>query len=116
MTPKTKQLALIAEPEKTNETEALKAWALVELFGHQRVVGMVTVHPPEFPELIRIDVPDLMKNGECVRAGFTRYVGASALYGVTPISEDAVRKLLPSIDGMPAARPLSFHGREDWDS
>lgn len=111
MAKKNTQLALIetAEPE---EGKQLKAYALVELFGHARLVGLVTVDPPEFPGMIRVDVPDLMKDGAVVRKGGTRYVGRAALYGVTPIDEAAVRELLPHVDGKPH-RPMSF-GRDDF--
>lgn len=100
-------------PIADNKQPELRAWGLVELFGHQRIVGMVTVDPIDFPGMVRVDVPDLLKNGETERAGFTRYFGKSALYSVTPISEEAVRELLPHIDGRPA-RPLSI-GHGEWD-
>jgi hypothetical protein len=103
---KSAQLALMqTEPEQ--QAEPLRSWALVELFGHARIVGLVTVDPPEFPGLVRVDVPDLLKDGTVIRKGFTRYVGKAALYGVTPIDEEAVRALLPEIDGRPH-RPMSF--------
>lgn len=99
------QLAL---PGQTEEREELKAWVLVELFGHKRVVGFLSEQ--NFPGgiLLRVDIPDLTKNGTIVRKGFTRYFGLSAIYSITPITEEAVRELLPSIDGTPAARPLSL--------
>jgi len=97
----------IFETNKDEQPSALKSWALVELFGHQRVVGLVTVDPPEFPGMIRVDVPDLLKNGEVKRPGFTRYIGRSALYGVTPIDEATVRNMLPHVDGRPA-RPMEL--------
>lgn len=89
----------------------MRNWALVELFGHQRIVGMCTVDPIEFPGMIRVDVPDLLKDGKVERPGFTRYFGRGALYGVTPISEQSVRELLPHVDGKPS-RPLSIGGGE----
>lgn len=95
------------------EKQELQSWALLELFGHTRIVGLMTVDPPEFPGMIRVDVPDLLKDGAIIRKGLTRYIGRAALYGVTPITEDAVRQLLPSIDGVPN-RPLSFQGREQY--
>jgi hypothetical protein len=108
---KTSQLALIDSPNERPAAE-LKAWALVELFGHQRIVGWVTVDPAEFPGMIRVDVPDLMKDGKVEREGFTRYFGRAALYGVTPISEQSVREMLPHVNGRPS-RPLSI-GHNDW--
>ena len=100
-------------PIADNKAPELRAWALVELFGHQRIVGMVTVDPIDFPGMVRIDVPDLLKEGKVERPGFTRYLGKAALYSVNPISEDSVRELLPHIDGKPA-RPLSI-GRGEWE-
>lgn len=105
------QLALI-EPPKESANEALKSWALVEIFGHQRIVGWMTVDPPEFPGMIRVDVPDLLKDGKVERPGFTRYLGRAALYGVTPIDEDTVRKMLPVVSGAPGAARM-FSMRED---
>jgi hypothetical protein len=94
----------IPQPE-----ENLTAWALIELFGHQRVVGKMTVDPPEFPGMVRVDIPDLTQDKKVIRKGFTRYLGRASIYGVTPIDEQMVRDLLPSIDGTPAARPLSLN-------
>jgi hypothetical protein len=108
---KSPQLPLIAG-EDAPQSEGLKAWALVELFGHQRLVGRVTVDPVDFPGMIRVDVPDLLKEGKVVREGFTRYFGRGALFGVTPISEQSVRELLPHVDGYPS-RPLSI-GASEW--
>jgi hypothetical protein len=99
------KLSLLSESNA--KTAELQSWALVELFGHQRIVGMVTVDPIDFPGMVRVDVPDLLKNGEIERQGFTRYFGKSALYSVTPISEQAVRELLPHVDGHPS-RPLNM--------
>lgn len=105
------QLALIDPPKQ--EAPKLTPLALVEIFGHQRLVGWMTVDPVEFPGMVRVDVPDLVKDGKTARHGFTRYFGRAALYSVTPIDEETLKKLLPSIDGSPgAARPYSM--REDW--
>jgi hypothetical protein len=88
--------------------EQLKAWALVELFGHQRIVGYLTQQTFGTGVLFRVDVPDLIKEKKVERQGFTRYFGLSSIYSITPIPEEAVRELLPMIDGTPAARPLSL--------
>ena len=67
--------------------------------------------------LFRVDVPDLLKEGEVKRVGFTRYFGLSAIYSITPVSEEIVKQLLPSIDGTPGeARALSSRSyRQDED-
>ncbi len=107
---KSKELVAIpveskAEPSPENGPTG---YALVELFGHQRIVGFLSQQ--SFPNgvLWRVDVPDLLKEGKKVRDGFTRYFGLSAIYSITPVSEAVVRQLLPNIDGTPGeARPLS---------
>jgi hypothetical protein len=109
---KQSQLALLEPPREQEKAEGLKSWALVELFGHQRIVGWVTVDPPDFPGMVRVDVPDLLKDGKVEREGFTRYFGRGALYGVSPISEQSVRELLPSVNGKPA-RPM-YLGRDEF--
>lgn len=107
------QLGLLPKPEPPpREENSLQAYALVELFGHQRIVGLMTVDPAEFPGMVRVDVPDLTKDGKVERKGFTRYIGRAAIYGVTPIDEATVRLLLPSVDGKPH-RPMQFTRGDD---
>jgi len=106
------QLALIAKPEDDPKQE-LKSWALVELFGHQRIVGYLSQQSFGSGVLFRVDVPDLLKDGKVERAGFTRYFGIAAIYSVTPIDEAAVRAMLPHIDGKPS-RPMTFSRGDDW--
>lgn len=119
---KTESSALIEVPKDGNGTPKepeLKAWALVELFGHQRIVGYLSQQTFGTGVLFRVDVPDLTKDGKVVRKGFTRYLGLGAIYGITPIDETTVRALLPNIDGTPGeARPLtlgSFRRGEDYE-
>lgn len=109
---KTESLPIVSVEPKPSVPE-LHAWALVELFGHQRIVGYLSTETFGASVLFRIDVPDLLKNGEIERKGFTRYFGTAAIYSITPIDETAVRAMLPSIDGRPA-RPLHLGGPEDW--
>ena len=102
----TQQLALPgAEP---NADAELKSWALVELFGHQRIVGYLSQQTFGSGVLFRVDVPDLLEKKVVLRKGFTRYFGLSSIYSITPIDEETVRNLLPTIDGTPEVRPLSL--------
>jgi len=99
------------------ESDNLKSWALVELFGHQRIVGFLSQQTFGTGVLLRVDVPDLTKDSKVVRKGFTRYFGLSAIYSITPVDEATVKELLPMIDGTPEARPLSLrsYGRNGDD-
>jgi hypothetical protein len=110
---------LLLPGHEGEQQEELKSWALVELFGHQRIVGWLSTQKFGTGVLFRVDVPDLLKDGKKERDGFTRYFGLSSIYSITPIDEQTVRALLPSIDGTPAARPLSLRSydtnrREDY--
>lgn len=107
-----KQLALPA-PAESKQEQHLQSFAVVELYGHARIVGLVTVEPAEFPGMIRVDVPDLTKDGAVIRKGLTRYIGRNALYSVTPCDEATVRTLLPHVDGKPA-RPMEFTRGEEY--
>lgn len=101
------QLVLHDQPTEDKPPEELKAWALVEIFGHQRIVGYLTQQAFGNAVMFRVDVPDLTKDGKVVRPGFTRYLGVSSIYSITPVDEQTVRDLLPSISGAPA-RPYSL--------
>jgi hypothetical protein len=110
------EVAVIVAEEVPPPPSELKDWALVELFGHQKIVGYLSQQAFGTGVLFRVDVPDLLKDSKVVRKGFTRYFGLSAIYSITPVDEATVRALLPSIDGTPAARPLSLrsYDRDDY--
>ena len=116
--PRAKALAALPAPEPQPEPEQLKSWALVELFGHQRIVGYLSQQTFGTGVLFRVDVPDLLKDGKKVRDGFTRYFGLSSIYSITPCTESMVRQMLPHVDGTPGeARPLSLNSfrRDAYD-
>jgi hypothetical protein len=102
-------IAVVVPPPEPAPTPEIRDWALVELFGHQRIVGYVSQQTFPGGVLFRVDVPDLLKEGKKIREGFTRYFGLSAIYSITPCTETMVRAMLPGIDGTPGdARPMSL--------
>jgi hypothetical protein len=71
-------------------TATFESWALVELMGHQRIVGKVKEETHFGAPLLRIDVP--ATEGE---DAYTKFYGGGAIYCITPITEAvAVRMLL----------------------
>lgn len=113
---KAELLPIVAEPRAEGERQELKSWALVELFGHQRIVGFLSQQTFGTGVLFRVDVPDLTKDGKVIRLGFTRYFGLSAIYSITPVDEQTVRNLLPHIDGTPGeARALTGRSYNGWN-
>ncbi len=64
-------------------------WCLVELFGHQKIVGKVTEASLAGGAFLRVDVPEF--DGA---PAFTRYFSPGAIYSINPVSEDIARGLM----------------------
>ncbi len=86
-------------------------WALVELFGHARIAGRVTEQQIGGASFIRVDVPEIeirarqqdvrKKVKVDRREGFTRFFGASAIYSISPCSEEVARLAATQIQAEP---------------
>lgn len=64
-------------------------WAIVEIYGHTKIAGLVTEQVIAGQGFIRVDVPDLPEAGPYkAQASFTRLYGANAIYSITPVSEE----------------------------
>jgi hypothetical protein len=93
-----------------------KHWAIVELFGHQRLAGEISEYTLGGASFVRVDVPPV---GET--PGFTTLKGASAIYGITFVDEAVARaaaesyKIKPvSAYEIPALRQAQlFHETSD---
>lgn len=72
-------------------TPPFESWAVAEIFGHQKYAGFVTQMTLGNQIMWRIDVPAIGDN-----AAFTKIFGLSAIFSLTPCSEDIVRKLIAS--------------------
>ena len=64
-----------------NQTE--KFWAIVELFGHNRIAGKCSEQNVAGTNMLRIDVPETEKN-----PAFTRLLGHAAIYAINPVTEE----------------------------
>lgn len=67
-------------------------WALLELFGHQRIAGRVRNASIGGGSFIRVDVPEIKGHQEPL----TRFYSPQAVYGITPMTEQTVRTLIKS--------------------
>jgi hypothetical protein len=84
--------------DAVSETEQKEMWALVELFGHQRIAGKVTPSEMGAGDLIRVDVPALKD-----RAPLTKYYNIKAIYAVTPVDEATATRMADSIKAAPVS-------------
>lgn len=74
-------------------------WALVELFGHQKIVGRVSEATLAGGAFLRVDVPAVGKD-----AAFTRFYGPGAIYSINPVSEEIARGLVVNYRNEPVSR------------
>jgi uncharacterized protein (DUF362 family) len=78
------------------EQEQKELWALVELFGHQRVAGKVIEAEIGGGHLIRIEIPAVKG-----REPMTKYYNVKAVYGITPVDEATARRMAEDINPAP---------------
>lgn len=64
-------------------SEKYQEWAIVDLFGHQRVAGRVSEQQIGGTSFVRVDVPRTM-----AAAPFTKLYGPGAIYSITITDEE----------------------------
>ena len=88
------------------EQTQFNSWALVELFGRQRISGLVSEQQVAGAGFVRVDVPAV--NGI---PGYTKLYYPSAIYGITPCGEQEAKRaaeylherpIQPYMVGLPA--------------
>lgn len=65
--------------------ERFETWAVIELMGHRRLAGLVSEQHVAGTTLLRIDIPEGQPS--------VQLYGGSAIYCITPCTEDAARKV-----------------------
>ncbi len=82
------ELSMVVET-KAEQPAAPPQWAYLELMGHDTIVGQVSEGQIAGATMIRVDVPALDE-----RPGYTRYLGRSAIFRLTPIDEAKAQAML----------------------
>lgn len=82
-----------------SEKKSFEEWCMVELFGHQKIVGMVTEATMAGGAFLRVDVPAF--NG---KPAFTRFYSPGSIYSISPISEEVARGLMDQYRNEPVCR------------
>src|SRR5690554_6205319 len=84
---------------RRNETmseQTFKQHAVVELFGHNQIAGLVTEQSIGGATFVRVDVPKTS-----ARAGFTKFFGAGAIYAITPVDESVAARMAEALEVAP---------------
>lgn len=76
--------------------DKFQAWAIVELYGHQRIAGLITEATIGGCPLIRVDVPTTKHH-----PGFTRFLGNGAIYAINPVSEEIAQAAAENLRAAP---------------
>lgn len=79
--------------------KAFEEWAILELMGHRRLAGLVREHTIGSGSFIRIDV---FVEGE--KAIATQFYNPSAVYCMTPVSEELARQIAKRDQPAPVSR------------
>lgn len=75
----------------TEHKNAFVGWAVLELFGHRRLAGLVSEQEVAGAAFVRIDVPG---SGESVL--MTQFYNPTAVYSLTPVTEEIAKSVAAS--------------------
>jgi len=79
-----------------------ETWAIVELFGHSQIAGLISEEEVAGAMFLRVDVPAVTEG----REPFTRYFGNGAIYSITPVAEEIARRAVEAL----RPRPVTVWG------
>lgn len=68
------------------ENKSFNEWAIIELFGHQRIAGKISEQQVGASSFVRVDVPKT-KN----ISAYTRMFGQGAIYSITITDEESAK-------------------------
>jgi hypothetical protein len=76
----------------TDAHTPIEGWAIVELFGHNKIAGYVTTAIIGTSAMLRIDIPEVEE-----APAYTRFYGPGAIYSLTLVTEEIARAALKAI-------------------
>jgi hypothetical protein len=80
----------------SDPADTFEEWAIIDLFGHQRIAGKVTNQNIGSATFIRVDVYE-----DSNKVAFTRFFNPSAVYGISPVSKKVALAAAKAIDAKP---------------
>lgn len=92
------------------EQQAFEQWAVIEIFGHQRIAGKVSEQAIGGCAFVRVDVPDLPEKTVDHYgtpkvmppiAGYTKLYGNGAIYSMTFVDEAIAKAAAAELRVMP---------------
>ncbi|MFA5123592.1 hypothetical protein [Zavarzinia sp.] len=79
--------------ENVKQETGFREWCIVDLFGHQRLAGLVSEQAIGGCSFIRVDVPEIKSDlGLVLQPAMTRFFGQGAIYSISPVVEAVARQ------------------------
>lgn len=78
------------------DTEKFEQWAIVDVMGHQRFVGLVTEQVIAGQGFVRVDIPKTSK-----QPGWSKLIGTASIYAITPVEKDIAVSMAENLHKKP---------------
>ena len=113
----------------SDQKQQFKQHAIIELFGHSRIAGLLTEQTVGGCAFVRVDVPEIVVDGQTLPA-VTKLYGNGAIYAISFVDEAtallaarqikfqpvSVWSLRAGLEGMPAdSRQRLLNGSDSDD-
>lgn len=79
-----------------NMTEKFELFAIIELFGHNRIAGKVSEQSIGVATFIRVDVPETKQ-----MPSFSKLFHPNAIYAINPVTEEVANEMAGKIESKP---------------
>ena len=86
------------------KSENLESWALVEIFGHDKIAGLVTSRKFGMSIMFQVDVPKTDGPG----FQYSRLLNPNAIFSIQPTNEEWCRKWVKAAAEYGAKSPLPY--------
>jgi hypothetical protein len=94
------------------DQSVIEGWFILELFGHQKVAGLVKTVPLGGDAMLRVDVPEIKYTRRVYAPGkvedlletipaFTKFYSPKSVYAMTPVSEETCKAAMQSFRSTP---------------
>ncbi len=80
----------------SQNAQKFETWAIIELFGHQKIAGYCTEQNIAGTNMLRVDVPETKEQPE-----YTRLLNNAAIYAINPVDEITARYMADRINVAP---------------
>jgi hypothetical protein len=68
------------------QQDKFEIWAIVELFGHNKMAGLICEQQIAGANMVRVSVPDTAASPK-----FDRFLNPSSIYAINPVTEEVAR-------------------------